>query len=100
LVIVFSQKVNAPHHLRATQIAVADSPDGPFKVHGPKMQPPEDYMTLDGTLFVENGVPWMVYAHEWIQVLDGTIAIFSAVEGVEPQSETVWHQADKYRVRR
>lgn len=67
------QKVNAAHHLRATQICVADSPDGPFKVLGPKMQPPEDYMTLDGTLFVENGTPWMVYAHEWIQVLDGTI---------------------------
>jgi elongation factor G len=33
-----------------------------------------------------------------LRVLDGTIAIFSAVEGVEPQSETVWHQADKYRV--
>ena len=31
-------------------------------------------------------------------MLDGIIAIFSAVEGVEPQSETVWHQADKYRV--
>ncbi len=33
-----------------------------------------------------------------MRVLDGVIAIFSAVEGVEPQSETVWHQADKYRV--
>jgi hypothetical protein len=67
------QKANAAHHLRATQICVADSPDGPFKVLGPKMQTPEDYMTLDGTLFVENGVPYMVYAHEWIQMLDGTM---------------------------
>ena len=33
-----------------------------------------------------------------LRVLDGAIAIFSAVEGVEPQSETVWHQADKYGV--
>ncbi len=33
-----------------------------------------------------------------LRVLDGVIAIFSAVEGVEPQSETVWHQADKYHV--
>ena len=33
-----------------------------------------------------------------LRVLDGAIAIFSAVEGVEPQSETVWHQADKYEV--
>ncbi len=35
-----------------------------------------------------------------LRVLDGAIAIFSAVEGVEPQSETVWHQADKYHVPR
>jgi elongation factor G len=33
-----------------------------------------------------------------LRVLDGAIAIFSAVEGVEPQSETVWHQADRYGV--
>jgi hypothetical protein len=44
------QKVNAAHHLRATQICVADSPDGPFKVLGRKMQPPEDFMMLDGTI--------------------------------------------------
>jgi len=35
-----------------------------------------------------------------LRVLDGAIAIFSAVEGVEPQSETVWHQADRYHVPR
>ena len=67
------QRVNAEHHLRATQICVADSPEGPFQVWGKKMQTPEDLMTLDGTLFVENGTPWMVYAHEWIQMLDGTM---------------------------
>jgi len=33
-----------------------------------------------------------------LRVLDGVIAIFCAVGGVEPQSETVWHQADKYSV--
>jgi len=33
-----------------------------------------------------------------LRVLDGAVAIFCAVGGVEPQSETVWHQADRYKV--
>jgi len=35
-----------------------------------------------------------------LRVLDGAIVIFDAVNGVEPQSETVWHQADRYKVPR
>jgi elongation factor G len=35
-----------------------------------------------------------------LRVLDGSIALFCAVAGVEPQSETVWHQANEYRVPR
>ncbi len=35
-----------------------------------------------------------------LRVLDGAVGIFGSVEGVEPQSETVWRQADKYRVPR
>ena len=33
-----------------------------------------------------------------LRVLDGAVALFCAVGGVEPQSETVWRQADKYKV--
>ena len=33
-----------------------------------------------------------------LRVLDGAIAVFSGVDGVEPQSETVWHQADRHHV--
>jgi len=35
-----------------------------------------------------------------LRVLDGGVVIFDGVAGVEPQSETVWHQADKYEVPR
>ena len=43
-------------------------------------------------------VDFTIEVERSLRVLDGVVAIFSAVEGVEPQSETVWHQADKYGV--
>jgi GH43 family beta-xylosidase len=60
-------------HLRGTQVFIASSPAGPFTQLGPDSASPKDSMALDGTLFIEDGVPYMVYAHEWIQVLDGTM---------------------------
>jgi len=45
-------------------------------------------------------VDFTVEVERCLRVLDGSIAIFCAVGGVEPQSETVWHQADKYGVPR
>ena len=43
-------------------------------------------------------VDFTIEVERSLRVLDGVIAIFCAVGGVEPQSETVWHQADRYRV--
>jgi len=45
-------------------------------------------------------VDFTIEVERSLRVLDGAIAVFDAVNGVEPQSETVWHQADKYRVPR
>jgi len=45
-------------------------------------------------------VDFTVEVERSLRVLDGAIALFCAVGGVEPQSETVWHQADKYKVPR
>jgi elongation factor G len=45
-------------------------------------------------------VDFTIEVERSLRVLDGAIAIFCAVGGVEPQSETVWRQADKYRVPR
>lgn len=56
---------------RGTWIFRADSPEGPFESWSDGPIPPADWSTLDGTLWVEDGKPYMVFCHEWVQVRDG-----------------------------
>lgn len=62
-----------PRVKRGSQILVSDSPLGPFKPFENRSTLPPDMMTLDATLWVEDGVPYTVFAHEWVQIKDGTI---------------------------
>ena len=58
---------------RGTQISAADAPTGPFSPLGDGSQTPHEWMALDGTLYVEDGQPWMVFCHEWLQIKNGTV---------------------------
>lgn len=51
--------------LRGTQIAVASSPKGPFVPISDKAATPENQSCIDGTLFVDAGVPYIIYSHDW-----------------------------------
>ena len=62
----------AERRMRATQALVAEHPEGPFRVFGEPLTPPE-WMSLDGTLYVEDETPYLVFCHEWVQVGDGKI---------------------------
>ena len=62
-----------PRVTRGSQVLVSDSPTGPFKPFQDHSTLPVDMMTLDGTLWVEDGIPFMVFCHEWVQIKDGTI---------------------------
>lgn len=60
----------AEGHMRATQILVADRPEGPYIPWSCPVTP-SHWMCLDGTFYVEDGVPYMVFCHEWLQTKDG-----------------------------
>lgn len=62
-----------PRVRRGSQVLVGDSPLGPFAPFEHRPTLPEDMMTLDGTLWVEDGVPYMVFCHEWVQIVNGTV---------------------------
>jgi arabinan endo-1,5-alpha-L-arabinosidase len=62
-----------PRVTRGSTIAVSDSPTGPFTTFENHSTPPANMMTLDGTFWVEDGVPYMVFCHEWVQITNGSI---------------------------
>jgi GH43 family beta-xylosidase len=64
-----------PQYVRGTHILVADRPTGPFESLGKGSATPADWMSLDGTLYVEDGIPYMVFCHEWAQIHDGSMEL-------------------------
>lgn len=62
-----------PRVTRGSQVLASDSPMGPYKPFANHSTLPTDMMTLDGTLWVEDGVPYMVFCHEWVQIKNGTV---------------------------
>ena len=64
-----------PQQKRGTQVLVADKLTGPFKPFHNRSHTPVNWMALDGTLWVEDGVPYMIFSHEWIQISNGTIEL-------------------------
>ena len=59
--------------MRGTQILTSQKPEGPFIPHSDGPVTPDNWMCLDGTLIVDNGKPYIVFCHEWVQVKDGEV---------------------------
>jgi len=82
---------------RGTQILKADSPIGPFFPHSNGPVTPPDWECLDGTLWVENGTPYIVFCHEWVQVRDGEMCALPLTDDLSaPAGEPVllFHGSD------
>ena len=58
---------------RASHILVSDTPDGPYRPVSDKDYLPADRPTLDGTFWVEDGKPYMIFCGEWLYNYNGTM---------------------------
>ena len=58
---------------RATHIFVSDTPDGEYLPISDQPITPKEWECLDGTLYIEDGTPYIVFCHEWVQIGDGEI---------------------------
>ena len=63
----------AEDRCRATEIFVSDTPDGKFVPVSDIPKTPGEWECLDGTFFVEDGKPYMIFSHEWVQIGNGEI---------------------------
>ncbi len=87
---------------RGTQVLVADSPLGPFKPFHNRAHTPSGWMALDGTLWVEDSCPWMIFCHEWVQTTDGTMDVVRLkpdLSDVEGAPTTLFKASDSPWVR-
>ncbi len=69
--------------LRGTFALKASSPEGPFMPYSEGPLTPEDWECLDGTLYIENGKPYLVFCHEHTQIIDGTICYVELTEDLK-----------------
>jgi arabinan endo-1,5-alpha-L-arabinosidase len=83
-----------PRVTRGSQILVSDKPTGPFKAFSNHSTLPVDMMTLDGTLWIEDGLPYIVYCHEWVQVTNGSVGF---VQLKKDLSDTIGEPVNLFR---
>lgn len=69
--------------LRGTYSLVASSPMGPFVPHSETPLTPNEWECLDGTLYVENGVPYLVFCREHTLLIDGTVCFIELSENLK-----------------
>ena len=71
----------------ATYILRADDPKGPFVMHSEGAVTPKNWVCLDGTFYMENGRPYIVFCHEWVQAGDGEILAMRLTEDLKAAAE-------------
>ena len=96
----------SPQRRRGTAILRAEAPEGPFVPWSEGPVTPPEWECLDGTFYAEDGKPWIVFCHEWVQAGDGEVRAMPLSEDLrgaagEPvllfrASEAPWAQAVRH----
>ena len=82
---------------RASHVLVGDNPDGPFVPMQDPAYLPAEAPTLDGTFWVEDDTPYMIYCGEWLQNWNGTmskIELKPDLSGTVGESDTLFRAFD------
>lgn len=89
---------------RGTQILVSDTPDGRFEPITDYPVTPEEWMALDGTLYVDkNGEPHIVFCHEWSQIVNGEVCEMQLSRDLKKavsEPRTLFKASDPYWARK
>ncbi len=88
---------NAKDKHRGTSILVCDTPDGIYEPHSEGAVTPHEWEALDGTLYVEDGEPYVVFCHEWMQIGDGEVCCTKLSKDLKrtvSEPKTLWKASD------
>lgn len=93
---MFASYKSEKHH-RGTQVLVSDSPLGPFLEYSNGAVTPREWECLDGTLYIDDGKPYMVFCHEWTQVENGEVCSIRLSDDLKEaisEPEILWRAKD------
>ena len=74
--------VNGADNRRGTWTFVSENLRGPYRPTGRRSITPPEWLALDGTLWVEDDKPYMVFCHEWVQIGDGEMCYVQILAGL------------------
>ena len=84
------------NRLRGTQILTTDKPDDKFTVWSDVITP-DDWDCIDGTLYIEDNVPYMIFCHSWTQVKNGEMCAVKMSDDLKKRDGTprvLWRAGD------
>lgn len=89
--------------LRGTFCLKADNPLGPFVLHSEGALTPHRWECIDGTLYIENGTPYLMFCHEHTQIMDGGMCYIELSDDLKTsvgEPVTIFKATDPYYIKR